>query len=304
MQFVDQNNIVGLRNHADALQREFFNIMHFIAVRDATLVHRAAKGFGTDDALLINVLCNRTKDQIKAIDEAYRNLSLNSGRRTLRACIKDECSGNYGNFLQYLTQSRGSFLAEQLRQAMDGIGCDKKIVNEIFCSTTSQDIAELRQAFEREFDRSLSDNLRSELGGEHEKLILYLLQHGRPDAPVNDQMAVVQAQELQKKFKAGSTMMGGLKDSAEEEISKYLASMSSAQCQAVSRAWDKLFPKEDSLEKTIVKKFGGALEEACLLLMTEPRDIESKKLHDAMAGIGCDDKVLSRILGGAHKHTA
>jgi hypothetical protein len=162
----------------------------------------------------------------------------------------------------------------------------------------------MRKAFEAETDRNLTDNLRSELGGEHEKLILFLLERGRPDEPVNQAQSFQQAQALQQKFKNGSTMMGGLKDAAEEEISKYLAAMPSAQCQAVARAWARLFPSDDSLEKTIVKKFGGALEEACLLLISEPRDIECKKLHDAMEGIGCDDKTLSRILGGAHKHTA
>lgn len=106
------------RQNAELLIQELNNLLHFIAVRDATLVHTATAGFGTDDEMLINIVCNRTKDQIHAADVAFRALSLNRSHKSLRECIRGETSGNYGEFLQYLTQSRGSFLAEQLKKAM------------------------------------------------------------------------------------------------------------------------------------------------------------------------------------------
>lgn len=162
----------------------------------------------------------------------------------------------------------------------------------------------MRRAFEAMTDRNLSTNLRNELGGEHEKLILFLLENGRNEEPANPVAAVDQAKELFKMFKDGKTMMGGLSDKYEELISKYLAARSPAQCEEISRAWDKLYPSEDSLQKTIVKRFGGALEEAVLLLMKDPVDIFCKKLHDAMEGIGCNEEVLSRILGGNHKYVS
>lgn len=279
-------------------------LMRFIAARDATLVFAATDGVGTNDELLTNILCNRTKDQINAIDEQYRNLSKNRRHQSLRDCIKSETSGNYGDFLQFLTQSRGQFLAEQLHVAMDGIGCNKSLVNEIFCTATTADIRSMRATFESAGDNNLADRLRSELGGEHEKLILFLLQNGRPDAPAHEGEADGQAEEIHQKIKKGSSMMGGLSNAAEEDISKYLASLSAQQMAVVKDAWDRKFGSEGSLEKVVVKKFGGALEEACVFLLHDPLDIEAKKLRDAMEGIGSNDRVLSRILGGAHKHTA
>jgi hypothetical protein len=100
------------------LRAQLASLMRFIAARDATLVFAATDGIGTNDELLINILCNRTKDQIYAIDQQFRNLPKNRRNQSLRECIKSETSGNYGDFLQFLTQSRGQFLAEQLHVAM------------------------------------------------------------------------------------------------------------------------------------------------------------------------------------------
>ena len=43
----------------------------FIAKRDVEIVRRATKGIGTDEASLVNSLCNRTKKQLEAVDTLY-----------------------------------------------------------------------------------------------------------------------------------------------------------------------------------------------------------------------------------------
>ena len=42
------------------------------AVFDAHSIHNAIRGLGTNDRALIEVLCTRTNQQIKAIKEAYK----------------------------------------------------------------------------------------------------------------------------------------------------------------------------------------------------------------------------------------
>lgn len=46
---------------------------NFVANRDVDVVRRATKGFGTDEASLINTLCNRTEKQLEAIDLLYHS---------------------------------------------------------------------------------------------------------------------------------------------------------------------------------------------------------------------------------------
>lgn len=56
----------------------------------------------------------------------------------------------------------------------------------MFTSANSEDIQAMKTAYESLKGKSLNDVIRSELGGEHEKLILFLLAHGRPEDPADE----------------------------------------------------------------------------------------------------------------------
>lgn len=280
-----------------ALHQEFDNLLNYIAARDATVVDTAMKGLGTDDQLLVKILCNRSKPQIALIDKHYRKLPKNKSHTSLHDAVKSETSGNYGKFMGYITQSRGAFLSQQLSKAMDGIGCNKTLLNNCFTQSTTEDLAEMQRVYENMNGKKLADVIRSELSGEHEKLILYLLKNGRPQDPGDASKAEEQKKTLKDMIKNGGSMLGGLKDKAEEEISKYIAAMSAKQCGEVKKVYGKF-------EETIKDKFSGALEEAILQLMQEPDELQAFQLKEAMQGIGTDEENICRILGGNHKHVA
>ena len=102
----------------NALNRELDNILNFIAARDAAVAFKAMDGFGCDHEMLVKILCNRSKFQIDAIDKHYRALPKNKSHTSLNAAVVSETSGNYGKFMKYITESRGTFLANQLHKAM------------------------------------------------------------------------------------------------------------------------------------------------------------------------------------------
>lgn len=85
------------------LQKEYSELLQFIAARDAELVSLACDGMGTDDDLLIEVLCHRTREQLQLADECFRKTS--KGNKTIRERIKSETSGNYGQFLAAIVQA-------------------------------------------------------------------------------------------------------------------------------------------------------------------------------------------------------
>lgn len=56
---------------AAALLRLLLFHQGFIADRDVEVVRRSTKGIGTNEANLVNTLCNRTKKQLDAVDLRY-----------------------------------------------------------------------------------------------------------------------------------------------------------------------------------------------------------------------------------------
>jgi hypothetical protein len=120
-----------------------------------------------------------------------------------------------------------------LRLAMDGMGCNTELVNEIFCTLSTAEIQAMRQAFEQKSDRPLADRLRSELSGDHETLIIKLLTHGRDESMVNEVRAREQANELSSAIQKGKTMLGGLNSATEAKVIQMISDASWMQCQAI-----------------------------------------------------------------------
>ncbi len=162
------------------------------------------------------MLLGLTKEQIRLIDD----------KRPVEGGLYNhwkDGSSNYYHFMRYVTEDRGVFLANKLIAAMDGIGCDKTLVNEIFCLHSNSDLQSMKRAYSSlkgSGSISLEDRLMSELGGEHCKLILLLLNSGR-GVVRNDKSPDQLAADLNAIIQKGSSMFGGLSDSAELEVSYY-----------------------------------------------------------------------------------
>jgi annexin A13 len=194
---------------------ELKKLLDFVAFRDASLVRKACAGLGTDDDLLISLICHRTKRQIQDMARYYQQVY----NKPVKKTIDNECGGNYKSFLLFLCETRGEYLSGQLRAAMGGLGCDKSLVNELICLSTKEEVAQMKEFYEAAYDSSLSDKLRSELGGEHEALILKLVLHGRGNGPVDLELAARQAEQIHRTIEEGSGMFGGLSDSSQRTVS-------------------------------------------------------------------------------------
>ena len=76
----------------------------------------------------------------------------------------------------------------------------------------------MKTIWEHKHDSPLVDRLRSELSGEHERLMLYLLQHGRGEGGRDESFSAHKAEDLHRCIKHGKTMLGGLSGKAEKEV--------------------------------------------------------------------------------------
>jgi annexin A13 len=204
----------GATQQMEFLQRvELKKLLEFVAFRDASLVRKACAGLGTDDDLLISLICKRTKSQIQEIARYYQQVY----NKPLKRTIDSECGGNYKTFLLFLCDTRAQYLSGQLRAAMGGLGCDKTLVNELICLSTAEEVAQMKEAYEATYDKSLSDKLRSELSGEHEALIMKLLLHGRGNGSADLSPADL-AEKIHRIIEEGSGMFG-LSDKSQRAVS-------------------------------------------------------------------------------------
>ena len=165
--------------------------------------------------MLISILCSRTKQQLGRANASFRALY---GDRTLSEMVDSECSGDYRKFLLYVCDQRGVYLSKRLCEAMDGLGCNCSLVNEIFCLSSTEELFAMKAVYEKKFDAKLVDRLRSELSGQHEVLILHLLLNGRDAAPADAAAAAQAAQRIHQYIVDGRSFLGGIKDAAKKNV--------------------------------------------------------------------------------------
>ena len=93
----------------DKVIRCIWDIREHIAVLDYELLKKAAVGMGTNEKIVVNVLCRRTKSHLNVIDDIFRDRD----QKSLRDYISKEMGGDLMDFLEY-TQMEEVFVLQIL----------------------------------------------------------------------------------------------------------------------------------------------------------------------------------------------
>lgn len=150
------------------------------------------KKLGTDEEEFVRILCSRSYVQLRATFEEYYKIS----GIDIEKSIKKETSGDLedallaiGNlfelyisigflnngFLVKSIRNRVGFFAERLRESMKGIGTKDKDLIRILVTRSEIDLGSIRQEYKRMYKRELADDLKSELSGDYEDIVLALV---------------------------------------------------------------------------------------------------------------------------------
>ncbi|XP_046870680.1 annexin A4 [Hypomesus transpacificus] len=151
---------------------------------------------------------------------------------------------------------------QRLRGAMKGAGTDEAAVIEILSHRTIAQRQRIKEAYKQTVGKDLNDDLRSELTGNFEKVVLGLLML----APVYD------AYELKNAIKGAGTEEAGLID--------ILASRTNAEMRAITAFYKKEYEK--SLEDDICGDTSGMFQRVLVSLLTAGRD-EGNDVNEAQA---------------------
>ena len=153
---------------------------------DAESLYYGMKGLGTDEDVLIEILCTRSNDQLKQVIEEFDKIS---PKYTLEQWIMSETSGSFRNLLISLIQckrsensipdeSRCYNLALELYKAGENkIGTNEEIFNKIFSVSSPPEIFSINDHYSTISKYTLRKAIESEYSGDAEKTLLTILDY-------------------------------------------------------------------------------------------------------------------------------
>ncbi|EFO21283.2 annexin [Loa loa] len=178
--------------------------------------------------------------------------------------------------------------AETLRKAMKGLGCDKNKVITVLCGRVNSQRQQIAAAYKTMYGKDLINDLKSELSGDFEDLILALME---PPARYD-------AQQLHK------AMQGlGTKESVLIEI---MCSRTNAQIIELRNVYQQMY--NSTLEKDLISETSGHFKRLLVSLCNGGRDEsmqtdtlranqDAKKLYKAgEQRLGTDESCFNAIL--------
>jgi len=144
--------------------------------QDVEDLNRATDRMGTDELLVCSILTRRSATEICAIDQAYQ------GRygRPLLDLIKSEFSGHMQSALMYIVSNaldRAKHDSDLIRDAVAGMGTkDTLLIYRVVRMHWDHDrMDQCRRAYRALYNDDLIRVIRSETSGDHERLLVKLV---------------------------------------------------------------------------------------------------------------------------------
>lgn len=260
---------------------------HFDAEAAAKELRDSMKGLGTNEEQIIAVLVSHSLSQRLQIKSKFTTMF---GSNLIEE-LKSELGGNFEDAVIAMMTDLPTFLAQQLRGAMAGAGTDEATLIEILCPRSNDEIKEISEAYNKEFDRSLEDDLMNETSGHFRRLLVAQCNAARDESKVADfAKADLDAKDI---FEAGEGQLG----TDESAFNMVLCARSPAQLVATFDAYQQLTDRD--IEDVIKSETSGTLQDGYLAIVKYCKDSSAffaERLYNSMKGAGTSDSTLIRLI--------
>ncbi|KAF0303966.1 Annexin A13 [Amphibalanus amphitrite] len=183
-------------------------------------LRKAMRGIGTDERVIIEILTKHTAMERKMIGDRYK---VQFGR-DLKEDLKSELGGYFETAALALCEYDSHYLAQWCRRAMKGIGTDEDTLVEILCGCKEDMLMQVDAAYQYIYDRSLEEDIESELSGNIRQLMIALLQgqraeqEGEPSRDEAKKIAQIDLEDIKDAFK--KTYHKSLADAVKDETKR------------------------------------------------------------------------------------
>ncbi|XP_073729143.1 annexin A11a isoform X2 [Misgurnus anguillicaudatus] len=256
-------------------------------LKDAEVLRKAMKGFGTDEQAIINLLGSRSNKQRVPLLISYKT----AYGKDLIKDLKSELSGNFEKVVLAMLKTPAQFDAYELKEAIKGAGTDEACLIEILSSRSNAEIREINQVFKTENKKSLEDAIRGDTSGHFQRLLVALCQGNRDERDTVD--ISLAKQDAQALYQAGEGKLG----TDESKFNAILCARSKPHLRAVFNEYQQMCGR--TLEKSIEREMSGDLEGGMLAVVKCIRNTPAyfaERLYKAMRGAGTKDRTLIRIM--------
>ncbi|XP_065301010.1 annexin A13-like isoform X2 [Dermacentor albipictus] len=259
---------------------------NFNVHQDVDVLRKALKGWTTDHAAVIDILCARSDYQRQEIVKVYKQ----SFGRDLMRDAKSTVRSNFEDIIVGLLYPLHEYLARELRKAIAGLGTDEECLIEILCTHSNEDIRLIKDYYHRIFNKQLEKDIIGDTSGDFRRLLVSMCNGQREE---NAPLDPARARSDANLYRAG-VMRWGTDVSA---FNRIIANQSHDQLRLVFREYNAL--ANHTVMEAIKSEMSGDLRRGFLAIVKcvySPPFYFAEKLYYCIKGLGTNDKVLKRVI--------
>ncbi|KAL8154904.1 annexin D3 [Apium graveolens] len=257
--------------------------------QDAERLHKAFKGWGTDEKGVIWILGHRNVEQRKKIRDAYQQLY----NKSLIDALKAELSGDFGKAIILWTHDpsvRDAKLANKALKSKKQDINQLQVIVEIACAFSPHHLVAMRQAYCSMFDCSIEEDILSRVSQPARKILVALVSSYRydrqlVDAGVADKEAKILHEAIQEK------------QLDQDNFVRILSTRNVSQLIETFQCYSQNYG--NTIEQDI-KSCGDSILESVLTVVIQciesPHKHFAKVIRESIVGLGTDENSLSRAI--------
>jgi len=247
----------------------------------AVELHKALKGWFTNDDLLISILGATSYWDLQDARRVYEK----EYKKELPKEIKSGTKFNYSKAAAHLTYDRAEYDAEILMDSVKGLGTDDGQLIEVVCTRSPKEIEMMLEAFKRLYKKDPLKEVQDDVSGDYGKLLHTVLSSKRPMPDVKQM-----ADDVVALYRAGEDRLGTDEDTFIRIIGGY--------CRPYVEQLSILYKNKygNDLISVIESETSWNFKKSLLALVTPVPEWYANKLLASMDRVGTADKTLIRIM--------